>query len=105
VWNAAEPCSWRGFATWAAVLSLYLCSSAAIRPFVEMPLGLTCCGPCKASLSELATFERKSRIPVVAITDESPEQIKAFFKEYDGPFPAIIAVGELSCAGRSLPMG
>jgi thiol-disulfide isomerase/thioredoxin len=52
------------------------------------------CGPCKASLPEVAAFEREKGIPVVAITDESPDQIDAFFEKYNGPFPSIVAVDE-----------
>jgi thiol-disulfide isomerase/thioredoxin len=55
----------------------------------------TWCGPCKASLPELVAFERESGTPVIAITDESPEQLDSFFKKYEGPFPAIVATDEL----------
>lgn len=55
----------------------------------------TWCAPCKVSLPEVVAFERDSRIPVVAITDEPPEKLAAFFSKYDGPFPAIVAVDEL----------
>jgi len=55
----------------------------------------TWCAPCKASLPEVVAFERDSGIPVVAITDELPVQLDAFFTKYDGPFPAIVAVDEL----------
>jgi len=54
----------------------------------------TWCAPCKASLPEVVAFERERRIPVVAITDELPEQLDPFFADYDGPFPAIVAVDE-----------
>lgn len=40
-------------------------------------------------------FERDSSIPVVAITDEPPATLDAFFTKYDGPFPAIVAIDEL----------
>jgi len=43
----------------------------------------------------VVAFERDSGITVVAITDESPAQLDAFFTKYDTPFPAIIAVDEL----------
>jgi thiol-disulfide isomerase/thioredoxin len=54
----------------------------------------TWCAPCKASLPEVVAFERERRIPVVAITDELPEQLGPFFAQHDGPFPAIVAVDE-----------
>jgi len=54
----------------------------------------TWCAPCKASLPEVVAFERERGIPVVAITDELPEQLDPFFAKYDGPFPAIVAVDE-----------
>jgi hypothetical protein len=46
-------------------------------------------------LPEVVAFERDSGIPVVAITDEPPAQLDAFFKKYDGPFPAIVATDAL----------
>ena len=55
----------------------------------------TWCAPCKASLPEVMAFERDSGIPVVAITDEPPAQLDAFFTKYDAPFPAVVAVDEL----------
>ena len=55
----------------------------------------TWCGPCKASLPEVVAFEREKGIPVIAITDEPAEQLDAFFKKYEGPFPAIVAVDQL----------
>ena len=55
----------------------------------------TWCAPCKASLPEVVAFERESGVPVVAITDEPPEKLDAFFAKYNGPFPAIVAVDEL----------
>lgn len=50
----------------------------------------TWCGPCKASLPEVVAFERERRVPVIAITDEPSDQLDAFFKKYEGPFPAIV---------------
>jgi len=55
----------------------------------------TWCAPCKASLPEVVAFERASGIPVVAITDEPPAKLVAFFNKYNAPFPAIVAVDEL----------
>jgi len=55
----------------------------------------TWCAPCKASLPEVVAFERDSRVPVVAITDEPPAKLDAFFTKYDALFPAIVAVDEL----------
>jgi len=55
----------------------------------------TWCAPCKASLPEVVAFERASGIPVVAITDEPPAQLDAFFNKYHAPFPAIVAVDGL----------
>ena len=55
----------------------------------------TWCGPCKASLPEVVAFAREKGVPVIAITDEPAAQIEEFFKQYDGPFPAIIATDEL----------
>ena len=55
----------------------------------------TWCAPCKAALPELVAFEHDSGVPVVAITDEPPETLDAFFAKYNGPFPTIVAVDEL----------
>src|SRR5262249_21340095 len=55
----------------------------------------TWCAPCKASLPGVVAFERESGVPVVAITDEPPEKLDAFFAKYNGPFPSIVAVDEL----------
>src|SRR5207237_2817074 len=68
----------------------------------------TWCAPCKAALPEVLAFERASGIPVVAITDEPPAKLVAFFNKYNAPFPAIVAVDEprkafLAYALRSIP--
>ena len=55
----------------------------------------TWCAPCKASLPEVMAFERDSGVPVVAITDEPPAKLDAFFTKFSAPFPAIVAVDEL----------
>jgi thiol-disulfide isomerase/thioredoxin len=54
----------------------------------------TWCAPCKASLPEIIAFEAERQTPAIAITDELPEQLDAFFKQYSGPFPEIVAVDE-----------
>ena len=54
----------------------------------------TYCAPCKASLPEVLAFERESGTQVIAITDEMAEQLDAFFKKFDAPFPATVATDE-----------
>ena len=54
----------------------------------------TWCAPCKASLPEVVAFEQARGIPVIAITDELPEQLDPFFAKHEGPFPAIVATDE-----------
>ncbi len=54
----------------------------------------TWCGPCKAALPELAAFERERGIPVIAITDELPEKLEAFFQNYKDSFPDLVATDE-----------
>jgi thiol-disulfide isomerase/thioredoxin len=56
--------------------------------------GATWCLPCKASLPEILAFEKETSTPIVAITDESPEQLDAFFASRAEPFPATVAVDE-----------
>jgi thiol-disulfide isomerase/thioredoxin len=52
----------------------------------------TWCGPCKAALPELLAFEKERKIPIVAITNEGPEQLDPFFKGWKTPFPATVAM-------------
>jgi thiol-disulfide isomerase/thioredoxin len=54
----------------------------------------TWCAPCKASLPEVMAFERERQVPVITITDESPARLDAFFKKFQKPFPAIVAMDE-----------
>jgi thiol-disulfide isomerase/thioredoxin len=53
----------------------------------------TWCLPCKAALPEVLAFERQRHVPVLAITDEPPEQLANFFKTA-GDFPENVAVDE-----------
>ena len=54
----------------------------------------TWCAPCKAALPEVVAFERERQTQVIAITDELPEELDAFFDKRDGPFPEAVAVDE-----------
>ncbi len=54
----------------------------------------TWCGPCKAALPELMAFERERQTPVLAITDEPAETLKAFFGDFAKPFPERMATDE-----------
>ncbi len=54
----------------------------------------TWCTPCKAALPEVVAFERERDTKVIAITDELPKQLDAFFAKYDGPFPETVAWDE-----------
>jgi len=49
----------------------------------------TWCAPCKAALPEVLEFERRTGIRVVAVTDEAPDQLDAFFRQVDR-FPATV---------------
>ncbi len=54
----------------------------------------TWCGPCKAAIPELLAFEKERKIPIVAVTDEGPEQLDPFFKRWKTPFPATVAMDQ-----------
>jgi thiol-disulfide isomerase/thioredoxin len=51
----------------------------------------TWCLPCKAAVPEVLAFAAARNVEVVAITDESAETLQAFFRQYDYPFPEIVA--------------
>jgi thiol-disulfide isomerase/thioredoxin len=55
----------------------------------------TWCGPCKASLPELAAFEKERDTPVIAVTDEPSQKLDAFFSDHKGPFPPRVMTDEL----------
>jgi thiol-disulfide isomerase/thioredoxin len=54
----------------------------------------TWCAPCKAALPEVVAFESERQTQVIAITDALPDDLDAFFKKHDGPFPEAVAVDE-----------
>ncbi|HEX7668006.1 MAG TPA: thioredoxin-like domain-containing protein [Polyangiaceae bacterium] len=54
----------------------------------------TWCGPCKAALPELLAFEKEHHVPIVAVTDEDPKVLDAFFEKWSAPFPAAVGVDE-----------
>lgn len=51
----------------------------------------TWCGPCKEALPEVLAFAEDRDVAVVSITDEEAEEVEAFLRKYDGPFPEILA--------------
>ncbi len=50
----------------------------------------TWCAPCKFSVPELMAYAKARDVEVLAITDEEPEQLEAFFKARREPFPATV---------------
>ncbi len=52
----------------------------------------TWCGPCKHAAPALIDWEKEHNIPVVAVTHEDEDVVKAFFGSYDKPFPERIAI-------------
>jgi len=51
----------------------------------------TWCTICKQALPELMAFAQARDVDVVAITDEDPEILEKFFREFADPFPALVA--------------
>jgi thiol-disulfide isomerase/thioredoxin len=51
----------------------------------------TWCLPCKAAVPEILAFAAARNVQVVAITDESEETLEQFFRQYDYPFPEVVA--------------
>jgi thiol-disulfide isomerase/thioredoxin len=54
----------------------------------------TWCAPCKAALPALRAFADAHNAEPVAITDESPSVLDAFFRTFTAPFPATVALDE-----------
>jgi thiol-disulfide isomerase/thioredoxin len=52
----------------------------------------TWCGPCKAAVPELLDFEKERKVPVVAVTNEDVDVLKAFLQRFDKPFPNAIGI-------------
>ncbi len=52
----------------------------------------TWCVPCKAALPELMAYSEATGIPILAITDERPEQLDPFFEQFAEPFPEAVAI-------------
>jgi thiol-disulfide isomerase/thioredoxin len=55
----------------------------------------TWCGPCKASLPELVAWSEAKGIPIVAVSDESPERVRSFLDDWTDPFPELVVSDEL----------
>jgi thiol-disulfide isomerase/thioredoxin len=51
----------------------------------------TWCVPCKAALPEVLAFAKSRGIEVVAVTDEDPDTLTAFFDQFKQPFPDTVA--------------
>jgi thiol-disulfide isomerase/thioredoxin len=58
----------------------------------------TWCGPCKASVPEVLAYQRAHHVQVVAITDEPPATLDAFFASWKAPFPDTVAIDDLESA-------
>ncbi len=54
----------------------------------------TWCAACKAALPEVVDFARQRHVEVIAVTDEDPTRLDAFFAIHAGPFPAIVATDQ-----------
>lgn len=51
----------------------------------------TWCLPCKAALPELMAWAKQTDVEVIAITDEAPARLDAFFADGNPEFPEIVA--------------
>jgi thiol-disulfide isomerase/thioredoxin len=61
----------------------------------------TWCAPCKASLPEVMAFAAARGVEVVAITDEDPDTLKAFFTQFKQPFPETVGIDPYRTAYQS----
>jgi thiol-disulfide isomerase/thioredoxin len=61
----------------------------------------TWCGICKSAIPELLAFEAAKGTQVVAITDETADELDPFFREWKDPFPTLVATDETRGAFRS----
>jgi len=52
----------------------------------------TWCGPCKFALPEVMAFAEARGVEVIAITDEDPDTLRGFFKQFHQPFPETVAI-------------
>jgi len=63
------------------------------KPLV-INLWATWCGPCQLEMPQLVTLSEQYRskgLSIIGIsTDDTPEQIKAFAKEYEVPYPLLV---------------
>ncbi len=55
----------------------------------------TWCQPCKAALPEVMAYARARNTAVIAITDESADELDRFFKTFAGPFPDLVVMDEI----------
>ncbi len=49
------------------------------------------CSPCKKAVPELLAFGRERQVEIVAISDESPEELEEFLAKRSQPFPERVA--------------
>jgi thiol-disulfide isomerase/thioredoxin len=61
----------------------------------------TWCGICKTAVPELLAFEKARNTEVIAVTDETAEELDPFFAERKEAFPALVARDENRSAFRS----
>ncbi len=61
----------------------------------------TWCGICKSAIPELLAFEKARVTQVVAVTDETAEELDPFFAQWKDPFPALVARDEYRSAFRN----
>lgn len=72
------------------VTGLYYRGVPPVRQRRLLLFWATWCEFCKAAIPELLEYARGNNLPIVAVTHESSEELDAFFRTWNEPFPHIV---------------